>query len=87
MQQSAVVVQLKRYIVETILDGEDEGLTESTPLLEWGLINSLELIGLLSFIQQQFHVDIPSDKIVADNLANLAVLANLVIEQAIAVRK
>ncbi len=87
MQRCDVVEQLKGYIVETILDGEDEGLNESTPLLEWGVINSLELVGLLSFIQQQFHVEIPGEKISADHLANLAALSDLVMEQASAVRK
>ncbi|HET8843199.1 MAG TPA: acyl carrier protein [Ktedonobacteraceae bacterium] len=87
MQRSDVVEQLKRYIAETMLDGEDIGLNESTPLLEWGVINSLELVGLLSFIQQQFHVEIPGEKVTAEHLANLAVLSELVVEQASGVRK
>jgi acyl carrier protein len=87
MQRSDVVEQLKHYIAETVLDGEDVGLNESTPLLEWGVINSLELVGLLSFIEQQFHVEIPGEKVTADHLANLVVLSDLVMEMASSVRK
>lgn len=82
MQRSDIVEQLKHYIAETVLDGKETGLTEVTPLLEWGVINSLEIVRLLGFIRDQFHVDIPHDKLVADHFANLTVLSNLIMELA-----
>jgi acyl carrier protein len=87
MQRSDVVEQLKHYIAETVLDGKDVGLNESTPLLEWGVINSFEIMRLLYFIQQQFHVEIPSEKVIADHFVNLAVLSDLVMEQASGIRR
>ena len=82
MQRSDVVEQLKHYIAESVLDGKDVGLTETTPLLEWGVINSFEIVRLLGFIRKQFHVEIPHEKLVADHFANLAVLSDLVLELA-----
>ena len=82
MQRSDVVDQLKHYIAESVLDGKEVGLDESTPLLEWGVINSLEIARLLNFIQQQFHVEIPSEKVIAEHFANLRVLSDLVMELA-----
>lgn len=81
MQRSDVIAQLKDYIAKTVLDGEDVGLNESTPLLEWGVINSFEIVRLLDFIQQQFAIEIPNEKVIADHFANLAVLTDLVMEQ------
>src|SRR5947207_13759651 len=82
MQRSAMVEQLKNYIVEQVLDGRDIGVDETTPLLEWGIINSLETMRLLSFIEKQFGVEIPMDSLVADHFTNLATLTNLIIELA-----
>ncbi|GHO89860.1 acyl carrier protein [Dictyobacter formicarum] len=86
MQRSEVIEQVKHYIAEVILDGDDTDLNEATPLLEWGVINSLELVGLLNFIRRQFHVDIPSEKVTAEHLANLATIAELIMDQASEVR-
>lgn len=78
MQRAEVVEQLKNYIVLQVLDGKNIGLDETTPLLEWGVINSLEIMRLLSFIQRQFHVDISSDQMVATNFVNISAIADMV---------
>ncbi|HJT58389.1 MAG TPA: acyl carrier protein [Ktedonobacteraceae bacterium] len=80
MQRSEVLEQVKSYIARQVLDGKDIGLHETTPLLEWGLINSLEIVRLLSFLQEQFYIEVPSEKIVADYFINLASIADLVVE-------
>ena len=82
MQQSEVMEQLKAYISNQILDGKDIGLNETTPLLEWGIINSLEITRLLSFIQVQFHVSIPLHQLVADQFTDLSSITHLVMESA-----
>ncbi len=81
MQQNAVIEQLKKYIAQDVLSGKDIGLDEMTPLLEWGIINSLEIVKLLSFIRKQFAVDIPTDKLVADSFTSISAIADLVLEQ------
>ncbi len=80
MQRTEVLAQLKKYIAQDVLSGKDIGLDETTPLLEWGVINSLEIVRLLTFIRTTFAVEIPMSKLTPDNLANLASISNLVIE-------
>lgn len=81
MNRTTIVEQLKSYIAQDVLGGKDIGLDETTPLLEWGIINSLEMVKLLRFIRQQFSVDIPTDKLVADSFIDVMSVANLVLEQ------
>ncbi len=78
MQRSEMIAQLQMYIVNHVLDGKSVGLDETTPLLEWGVINSIEIVRLLSFVRRQFAVDIPAWQIVADNFANLGVIADMI---------
>ena len=84
MQRLTVIEHLKRYIAQDVLGGKDIGLDETTPLLEWGIINSLEIVRLLSFIRKQFAVDISTEKLVADSFTSVSSIADLVLEQALA---
>lgn len=82
MNQSEVLESLKGYISREILDGKDIGLDGSTPLLEWGIINSMEMARLVSFIQDKFGVEVPSDKITIEYFKDLTSVTNLVLELA-----
>lgn len=80
MQRGEVITQLKTYFAQEVLNGRDIGLDEATPLLEWGVINSLEIMRLLTFIHTNFAVEIPFYKLTGECFANLASIANLIIE-------
>lgn len=77
---SDVMTALTRYIADHILDGKDIGLDATTPLLEWGVINSLEIVRIITFVSDRFGVAIPSDKVVADHFKDLQSLTNLVVQ-------
>jgi len=79
MKQSEILEELKGYISREVLDGKDIGLDDSTPLLEWGIINSMEMARIVSFIQNRFHVGIPDDKILPEYFINLSAISNLVV--------
>src|SRR2546423_429995 len=78
MQRSAIVDHLMNYIAIEVLDGMSEELTGSTPLLEWGVINSIEIMRLIHFIEAKFQVKVPFEKIVPEHLQTVAAIANLV---------
>ncbi len=81
MSRQMVIDGLKSYISNEVLDGQDIDLDGSTPLIEWGIINSMEIARLVAFIQDRFGVEVPSDKITIDQFRNLDALSNLVLEQ------
>lgn len=78
MERATVFSLLKTYVARNLLEGMDLGLDETTPLLEWGVINSLEIVRILAFIQTEFQVEIPAHEVVAQNFNNLAALTTLV---------
>lgn len=81
MEQRTIIEYLKTYFAQDVLGGKDIGLDETTPLLEWGIINSIETARLLSFINKRFDVSIPPDKLTADAFTNIVSISNLIQEQ------
>ena len=58
--------KIKNFIVENFLFGE-RGLKDDEPLFESGIIDSLGLIKLLAFIEENFNVSIDMSEIMIEN--------------------
>jgi len=78
MTSDEIVQDLRTYLSEQILDGEDVGLEGTTPLIEWGILNSMEIVQIVAFIHDRFSVDVPPDAVTLDNFKDLDSLAELV---------
>jgi acyl carrier protein len=73
-----VEAALQRFIAQETLDGRDIGLDAATPLLEWGVINSLEIVRLIGFIKERFGVSVPASSVSAETFKDIASIAGLV---------
>lgn len=80
MQRIEIIKRLREYFVRDVLDGKDIGLDEATPLLEWGIINSLEIARLLNFIHEHFGIEISYADLKADNFTNIPSIADMILE-------
>jgi acyl carrier protein len=78
MERHDVLEQLRTYIVEQVLDGKHSDVDETTPLLEWGVINSIEIVRLVTFIRKQFAIDISPAQMTADNFVDLNAITDVV---------
>lgn len=58
--------KIKKFIIENFLFGE-RGLKDDEPLFESGIIDSLGLIKLLAFIEENFNVSIDMGEIMIEN--------------------
>lgn len=85
MKRAEVLEQLQNYFVDQVLDGKGAGLDETTPLLEWGLINSIEVVRLLNFMNKQFEIDLPMNLLTADNLADLSAITDMILNNQAAI--
>jgi acyl carrier protein len=70
---------IKSYILEEFLPGEDpELLTESTPLVTGGILDSLATLKLVDHLEQTYQIKIEPHEIGPDNLNTLFSIAKLV---------
>lgn len=77
MQQ--IMSTVKSYILEEFLPGEDpNALTESTPLVTGGILDSIATLKLVSFLEQQFKIELAPHETDADHLDTIEGIATLV---------
>lgn len=73
--------RITQFIRDRFLDGDPKGeLEERTPLLEWGVLNSLNTAVLLTYIRTDLGVTIPPVRINAQDLKNVRAIAAMVRE-------
>lgn len=70
---------VKTYILEEFLPGENPAeLTDSTPLITGGILDSLATIKLVVFLEERFQIQIQAHETMADYLDTVADIAQLV---------
>ena len=73
---------LRQYIVDEILEGDGQDLDVRTPLLEWGILNSMEMVRLLAFIGREFGVEIAPGEVTPAHFRNIEEIVALVGQRA-----
>jgi acyl carrier protein len=70
---------VKEYILREFLPGEDpEQLTDSTPLVTGGILDSLATLKLVAFLEDRFRIRVQAHEASVEHLNNIALIASLV---------
>ena len=63
--------QLKDFIVENFLFGNDDGLKDDTSFLEEGIIDSTGVLELVSYLEEQFDISVEDEELIPENLDSI----------------
>lgn len=75
---NALSQPIKNFIMEEFLPGEDsDELTESTPLISGGILDSIATLKLVMFMEERFGVRFEPHEVDKENLDNLASIVRL----------
>lgn len=77
MSQEAVKNKVREFILEESPDSADD-LTETSPLISSGVLNSLATLRLVSFLEENFGVELAAHEVGVDNMDTIADIASLV---------
>jgi acyl carrier protein len=70
---------IKVYILEEFLPGENPAeMTDSTPLITGGILDSLATIKLVAFLERRFNIQIQAHETMVDYLDTISAIAHLV---------
>jgi acyl carrier protein len=63
--------ELVAYIMKEFVEDPDQEIDETTLLISSGLIDSLSIVSLVTFIDKKFGVKIPDEKGTVDNFETI----------------
>jgi acyl carrier protein len=76
---NAIKKQVREYIIENFLMGEDEGeLTDDESFLESGLIDSTGILELIGFLEESYEIEIEDEEMIPENLDSVGRVARFV---------
>ena len=65
------VNEVKEFIIENFLFGDEEQIELETDFFEKGIIDSTGVIELVSFLEETFGISIDDEELVPENLSSL----------------
>jgi acyl carrier protein len=78
----AIIETVKSYILEEFLPGEDPAaLTESTPLITSGVLDSISVLKVVNFLEDTFQLSVAPHEADAEHLDTLKDIAALVVSK------
>jgi len=67
------------YILDQFLPGEKpEALKETTPLISGGILNSIDTLKLVAFLEEHYKISFEAHEINADYLDDIATITSIV---------
>jgi len=69
---------IREFIVENFLFGDDNGLKDNSSFLEEGIVDSTGIMQLVSFIQEQYLIVVEDEELTPENLDSIQKVADFV---------
>lgn len=63
--------QLRQFIVDNMLYGQENGLSNDDSFLEKGIIDSTGMLELIGFLEQKFGVRVEDEELIPENLDSI----------------
>lgn len=73
-----VLPEIRAFIVENFLLGNDSGFDNTESLLESGVIDSTGIMHVVAFLEEHFGIVVDDEDMVADNLESVARISDYV---------
>ena len=70
--------QLHEYITQNYFFDPEAGLEDTDSFLELGIIDSVGILELVSYIEKKYGIEVNADELVPENLDSIENVANLV---------
>ncbi len=68
--------QIRSFIVDNFLFGDDDGLDDQVSFLDSGIVDSMGILEIVNFISEEFQVMVADDELLPENLDSIDNIAN-----------
>jgi acyl carrier protein len=71
-------IELRDFIVENFLFGEEVSFSDADSFLRQGIIDSTGVVEIIAFIEERYGIKVQDDEIVPDNLDSIEKLSRFI---------
>ena len=76
---TALSREIQDYILQEFLPGEKpENLTESTPLISGGILDSIGMLKLVKYVEEKYGIQVEAHEVDVENFDTIDLIANFV---------
>ena len=68
--------QIRSFIVDNFLFGDDDGLDDQISFLDSGIVDSMGILEIVNFISEEFQVTVADEDLLPENLDSIDNIAN-----------
>jgi acyl carrier protein len=70
--------EIKNFIVENFLYGQDDGFGDDVSFMEKGLLDSTGILELVAFVEERYGISLEDDELIPDNFDSITKLSNYI---------
>ena len=71
-----IKIQIRQYVAENLLFSDNGiGLSDDESFLDAGIVDSMGVLELVTFVEERFAIEVPDEEIVPDNFDSVDKLA------------
>ena len=63
--------KVREFVIEELLYGDGDRLTDETSFYETGLIDSTGILEIISFLEETFNITIEDEELIPENLETI----------------
>jgi acyl carrier protein len=76
--EDKIIAELREFIAEVFLFGQDSGLANDDSFLDQGIIDSTGVLELVAFLEEECRITIADEELVPDNLDSISNLLRFI---------
>jgi len=81
LSEDRIRTEIRRYVIETWLSGDDRGFDDDTDLQQSGVLDSFSTLALTAHLDKAFDIRIEPAEVNPTNFKSIATLAKLVLDK------
>jgi acyl carrier protein len=74
-------IEIRQFVVDNFLFGQDNGLTEEASFLEQGIIDSTGVMELVAHLEKAYGIHVADTELVPENLDSIAAVSRFVAQK------
>ncbi len=73
--------EIRSFVIENFLFGDDAGLTDATSFRDEGIVDSTGVLELVAFVEERFGIQVEGSEYVPENLDSIDKIAAFVVKK------